>query len=162
MTSTIITAAVLVAIIVDVTAAIPHDFAMLPISASYNDVIVASPNVTSTIARNMTTPLADVMTSNVVSDYDVTESTTTNATTNPIWTSGRFVTIWYSVTSALAGFGNLVILLTFASYRKLLDKNFNVLILNLAVADFAVGAFDMPGLVSIRQKIQKLLSTKFF
>lgn len=73
-------------------------------------------------------------------DYD------SNSTT--LYTSGLPLTIGYSVTSALAGGGNLAIVLTFATHRKLLKKNFNVLILNLAIADLAVGFLDLPWIVS--------------
>ena len=50
----------------------------------------------------------------------------------------------YVTTGVVAGFGNITVLMTFATKRKLLKKNFNVLILNLALVDLAVGIFDLP------------------
>ena len=55
------------------------------------------------------------------------------------WLSATFV-----VTAIVAAFGNISVLMTFATKRKLLKKNFNVLILNLALVDLIVGVFDLP------------------
>jgi len=82
------------------------------------------------------------------SRYDVTtienEFTTTNLTLDPYSKWTHVLSACYGVTSFLAGFGNLIILVIFATNRKMLDKNFNVLILNLTIADLAVGVLDLP------------------
>ena len=57
------------------------------------------------------------------------------------------------LTSLLATLGNAAILVAFRSNPRLLDKSFNVLILNLCVADLAVGALDVPWQVSDGQTL---------
>jgi len=59
------------------------------------------------------------------------------------------VSVCYGMISLLAGVGNFTILILFATNRKMLDNNFNVLILNLTIADLAVGVLDLPWQVSL-------------
>jgi len=72
------------------------------------------------------------------------EMTSTNLTPGPDTSFTHVLSVCYGITSFLAGFGNFTILAMFATNRKMLEKNFNLLILNLTFVDLAVGVLDIP------------------
>jgi len=75
------------------------------------------------------------------------DTSTTNSV-GVVYISSHWLTAIYGFISVSAGLGNITVLITFMMKRKLLEKNFNLLILNLSVADLFVGVFDLPCLAS--------------
>ena len=58
--------------------------------------------------------------------------------------STYFAAVCFAITGVLGFVGNFVTLSAFVVERKLLRKNFNLLILNLTVADLFVAVLDIP------------------
>lgn len=59
-------------------------------------------------------------------------------------TSTYVISCCYGITSVVGVVGNGVILLVFVVERKLLRNNFNLLILNLTLADLCIALLDLP------------------
>ncbi|ELT97435.1 hypothetical protein CAPTEDRAFT_193393 [Capitella teleta] len=85
---------------------------------------------------------------NEVTDPGLLDATTEVVATAPapshmtpfFW--GFIVILW--ITAAVTLFGNILVLLAFASDRKLGKINFNLYIVNLAITDICVSAIGMP------------------
>ena len=89
-------------------------------------------------------------------DYDVTthsnstteyEKVTQQNATRVVYLSGGSKTLLTTLivsASVLTTAGNFIILVAFATNRKLLKKSYNVLVLNLCIADYLVGTLDLP------------------
>jgi len=54
------------------------------------------------------------------------------------------LSVLFGLTAVLGFVGNALTLLAFVTERKLLRKNFNLLLINLTVADLFVSVFDLP------------------
>ena len=69
--------------------------------------------------------------------------------TSSVHRPDHVISFFNSINALLATVGNAAILVAFRSNPRLLDKSFNVLILNLTISDLAVGLLDLPWEVSI-------------
>ena len=72
------------------------------------------------------------------------QSVVTSSPADQVYVPDHLLSAFNAMTSLLASVGNAAILIAFRANPRLLDKSFNVLILNLTVADLAVGLLDVP------------------
>src|SRR6218665_223932 len=91
-------------------------------------------------------------------DYDLDCcNTSENATTTLVnaaksmEVSTYIATVCFALIAVLAFIGNSVTLLAFVVERKLLRKNFNLLVLNLTLADMCLAVLDIPFQVVLNQ-----------